>query len=183
MATRWPRSASRWASDGPACPVPMMIASKLGMALPPLHLVRRALRRSSSELRCARGRWQRQAAAPGFLQGWRAGGLVQDNALEGIEAAFPGCRGDRGLRVAVTRLPAPGDTLTAEIDVLAVILMGEAWRQQPHDVHLRRAAEAGKLGDAGRRALRLGNKAHQFLDDMAQAMRLLLAGDVRGDPA
>src|SRR5262245_55506781 len=149
MATRWPRSASRCASAGPACPVPMMIASKLGMALPPF-LSERVLARVARQRGRLRGVRFAQAAAPHFLEQWRAVGLVQDYALEGIEAAFPGRRGERGPRMRIARLPAPGDTVPAEVDVLGVILVPEPRRQQPHHVHLRRAAEAGKLGDPGR---------------------------------
>ena len=50
----------------------------------------------------------------------------------------------------------------AEVDVLGVVLVVEARRQQPHDMHAGQAAVAGQLAHGRAAALGLGNVGDQL---------------------
>src|SRR5581483_12046205 len=142
-ATRMPASARRCAREGPDWPVPITIASNAFM---PTLLAAAGFRRRSghasprtphAEIGCARRRVCRRGGERVVA------GLVQDYTLQGIEVALPWLPLDRTPRVGQAGFPALGDAGRREIDVLGVVLVGQARCQQAHDVHACEAAPAG----------------------------------------
>src|SRR5262245_16805497 len=143
IATFMPAADNRAANGGPACPVPMMIASNFCMALP------RRFRLSRSGASFDRF----------YIEAHR---LVEDHPFERIEFALPGRALDCGARVGEPGLPTHPDPRCAEIDVLRVILVFEPRRKQSDHVHLRQASIAGELAHL-RRAARIRGDVFQEL--------------------
>src|SRR6266480_1996168 len=164
----------------------------------------RLSRQRTASTRCARARW-RDPSAGTFLRPATARFigklcrhkrarslrrfrhhyrlLVKNDTRERIELADPGRAIEHGLGVGITAIPALHDAGWAEIDVLGVVLAIELRRQQPHDMHPRRAAVAGQFTYRLAVAFGLRQSGGELADDMAQTMRLLLARDMAGDPA
>src|ERR1051326_3622405 len=101
IATFMPALANRAARGGPACPVPMMIASNCCCM---------ALLRFDAPGRPWRGALGRRDIEPHRL--------MQDNTFERIELALPGGTLDRLPRIGVARFPPHANAGGAEIDVL-----------------------------------------------------------------
>src|SRR5215467_1899018 len=96
------------------------------------------------------------------------------------------------IRRSTQREPAPGtyrrnrsasvdESRRTEIDILEVAFMIEPRREQAHHMHARRAAVGRKFVHQGAFTNLVWNMFGQFGNDMAQTMRLSLAGDVVGD--
>src|SRR5262249_51161650 len=123
MATRKPAPASRCASDGPAWPVPITMASKLDMA---------ALSSGTSlrEHQLIGGHCPRRVGAAsgnhdGFAHVGHGGGiahLMQDTAFELVEGAAPRRRLNGAPGAGVASLPAHANAGRAEVHVLGVVL-------------------------------------------------------------
>src|SRR5258708_31661800 len=101
--------------------------------------------------------------------------LMQNNARERIELAYPGLAFEHRSGVAIAGVPALHDAGGTEIDILGVVLAGELWGEQPHHMHPCRATVACQLPHRFAVTLGLGQSRGELGDDMAQAMRLLLA--------
>src|ERR1051326_4112921 len=167
-ATRMPASASRAASGGPACPVPMMMASNFCMvtARSFCNLRLKGLKFGSS------GGRRVERPRP-----------VENNAFQRIELALPRRRRDCPLRIDISGFPARADARRAEVDVLGVILVGEPRRQQLNHVHPGHASVAGQFAHFRRFARFLRDVREQLRDDVAQTVDLALANDMTGDAA
>ena len=107
---------------------------------------------------------------------------MEDDAFYRVEITLPGCALECLHGGLISRVPAGADSIRGEVDVLGVVLVINARHQEADNMHLRDAAVAGQL--AHHLAISLFGRylLHQLADDMAQAVALLLTGDMAGDP-
>src|SRR5215813_8643006 len=77
--------------------------------------------------------------------------------------------------IVVASLPTSTDTISAEVDVLGMILTVEARSQQSNQMHGAAAAIGCELGDHWIFSGVLRQARRQLPHDVAQAMQLLLA--------
>src|SRR5258705_12895254 len=108
--------------------------------------------------------------------------LVKNDAGERVEFANPGLALEHRFGVGIAGVPALHDAGWAEVDILGVGLAFELRRQQPDHMHPRRATVTRKLPHRLAVALGFRKPRGELIDDMAQAMRLLLARDLARDP-
>ena len=108
---------------------------------------------------------------------------MKDHARERIELAVPRRAFERRLGMSVARIPAPLDAGRAEIDVLGVGLAIVFRRLQAHHMHSRLTTIARQFADKRLVEFGVGQPCSKLVDDMTQAMNLLLPCDLGRDPA
>src|SRR5258706_7231343 len=109
--------------------------------------------------------------------------LMQDKALSPVEFLAPWHFGERVLRIRVARLPSRANALGTEVDIFGMIVSSKRRRQQPDDMHTRRASVSRhrgyfRIGAGLGRQLLL-----EFRDDMTELVDLFLTPDVAHRPA
>src|SRR5262245_45605727 len=109
--------------------------------------------------------------------------LMHNDAFKGGELTQPWRLIDYAARAGMAGLPAAADARRAEVDGLGVILVVEPRGEQPHDMHARKTPVGSQFAHRCAVAFRLGDVLEQFVDDMPQPVRLLLADDVACNPA
>src|ERR1043166_895583 len=109
--------------------------------------------------------------------------FVDQDSLERVDFTLPGPAGNGAPGVLVAGAPARLNPGRTEVDVLGMVLATQAGSEQPDQMHRRPAAVRGKL--THRRIIQLAFRQLlcQLADDMAQAVELLLPGDVAEAPA
>jgi hypothetical protein len=107
--------------------------------------------------------------------------FMEDDAFDRVKVAFPWRALERVHGGLISRVPAGGDSVGREVDVLGVVLIVNARHQQADNMHLRDAAVAGQLAHYLAISLFGRYLLHQLTDDVAQAVALLLASDMARD--
>jgi hypothetical protein len=102
---------------------------------------------------------------------------VQDYALDRVKLSQPWCLPECSHCGLIAVLSAHADSRWSEIDILGVILVFEARRQEAHDMHLRHAPVAGQFPHRVGLAHIIGKIPNQSADDVAQSISLLLPRD------
>ena len=106
---------------------------------------------------------------------------MQNDTLYRIEISLPRRLLKRLHCRTVPGSSASSDPGSAEIYILGVVFVVEAWREETHDMHLRHASVAGEvLHDFAVTQLAL-HLANQLAYDVTQSMSLLLSRDMACD--
>ena len=115
---------------------------------------------------------------PGRLPPSLCAVLVDHDARQRVNSAFPGPGRESLAGMIVASLPAALDARTREVDVLGVIFAVEPGRQEPNEMHESTTTVLGEIANDGVVAQLVRQAAGEFTHDVAKAMDLSLAGDM-----
>src|SRR3569832_28023 len=110
-------------------------------------------------------------------------GFVQNEAFDRVDGFSPGFCLQHALRVGITGVPARTDSVRAEIDVARVVFAMHLRRKQANHMHAGKAAIARDLTHEIVFERFRGQTGGQLGNDVAQAVDLALARDMRSRAA